>query len=87
MTGFVSKKLMASDKMANKTVVRHWTNPIVNGGWSCWVYPENDKEFVSWMTENCPSSEVIYRYNSGDPMYTVSITEPDEATMFALQWL
>ena len=56
-------------------------------GWYCSVYPENDSDFETWMYENCPTSYCIHRFNSGDPMYTVRITDEMEATLFMLRWL
>jgi len=38
------------------------------------------------MTNNCPGADVAFRLNSGDPMYTVHITDAREATAFALKW-
>lgn len=56
-------------------------------GWYCWVYPENNLEFEQWMAKNCPTADCTYRFNSGNPMYTVSITEDKEATIFQLRWM
>jgi hypothetical protein len=84
------------------TSVNHWqfydgVTPINPGnifgeivpprGWTCWVYPENDQAFEDWMATNCPTAECTHRFNSGDPMYTVNITDDKEATMFQLKWL
>lgn len=82
------------------TTVHHWTfhdgiDPINPGSqwpmvpprsWTCWVYPENDREFEQWMETNCPTAECIHRFNSGDPMYTVRITNDKEAMVFQLRW-
>ena len=54
--------------------------------WTCWAYPDNDREFETWMAEHCPTAECTHRFNSGDPMYTVSITSDQEATIFQLKW-
>lgn len=56
-------------------------------GWYCWVYPQDDYEFVTWMTKNCPSAEVTHRFNNGNPMHTVYISNDLEATVFQLKWL
>jgi len=83
-----------------KTTVHHWkfhngVDPINPGsqwpmvpdrGWTCWVYPENNSEFETWMEENCPTADVTYRFNSGDPMYTVNITSDEECMIFKLRW-
>ena len=56
-------------------------------GWYCWVYPQDDHQFTDWMIINCPTADVIHRFNSGDPMFTVHITDDQEATLFILRWL
>jgi len=88
--------------MRTKTTVHHWSfhdgvTPINSGnqfgeiviprGWSCWVYPEDNQAFEEWMARTCPTAEVIHRFNSGDPMYTVSIVDDTEATVFRLMWI
>ena len=60
---------------------------IPHRGWTCWVYPKDDKKFLQWMAANCPNAECTWRFNSGDPMYTVSIKESSEATLFMLTWM
>lgn len=84
-----------------KVTVHHWefhngVDPINPGsqwpivprrGWTCWVYPANDSEFEKWMAVNCPTAECTHRFNSGDPMYTVSIKDDREATIFQLKWV
>jgi hypothetical protein len=39
------------------------------------------------MYNNCPTADVTHRFNSGDPMSTVHITDDQEATLFTLRWL
>lgn len=56
-------------------------------GWYCWVYPQDDLEFVTWMTKNCPGAKVTHRFNNGNPMHTVYIPDDREATVFQLKWL
>lgn len=56
-------------------------------GWYCSVYPQDDDQFLDWMTLNCPTADVVHRFNSGDPMWTVHITSESEATLFTLRWL
>lgn len=56
-------------------------------GWYCAVYPENETLFTDWMTMNCPTADVVHRFNSGDPMWTVHITSEAEAALFVLRWL
>jgi hypothetical protein len=84
-----------------KTIVDHWKfhngiDPINPGsqwpmvpprGWSCWVYPEDDLEFEQWMIKHCPTADFIPRFNSGDPMWTVNISNDKEATLFQLKWM
>jgi hypothetical protein len=88
-------------RMMQGTKVHHWqfhdgVTPINPGnqfgetvlprGWTCWVYPDDDNEFVEWMNRMCPTADVTHRFNSGDPMYTVNITKDSEATAFRLRW-
>lgn len=56
-------------------------------GWYCWVYPEDDQEFVEWMEKMCPTADCTHRFNSGDPMYTVNIFDDKEAMLFQLRWM
>lgn len=77
----------------SKTSVHHWRyedgadeDLSLSPGWCCWVYPEDDIEFESWMTRMCPTAEICHRFNSGNPMWTVQITDEKEATMFTLMW-
>lgn len=56
-------------------------------GWFCWAYPSDDYEFENWMARCCPTSDFTHRFNSGDPMYTVRITDEKEATLFKLAWV
>lgn len=84
-----------------KTSVQHWqfhngVDPINPGsqwpaipprGWSCWVYPEDDNEFEHWMIKNCPTADWTHRFNSGNPMYTVNISNDKEAMLFQLRWM
>ncbi len=84
-----------------KTSVQHWqfhngVDPINPGsqwpaipprGWSCWVYPEDDNEFEQWMIKNCPTADWTHRFNSGNPMYTVNISNDNEAMLFQLRWM
>ena len=86
---------------AKNTVVHHWefhngVDPINPGsqwpmvperGWTCWVYPQDNREFEDWMSKNCPTADCAHRFNSGDPMYTVKIKDDKEATVFQLKWL
>jgi hypothetical protein len=56
-------------------------------GWYCWVYPEDNFEFKSWMEKNCPTADCTHRFNSGNPMFTVYIKEDQEAVLFQLRWM
>lgn len=55
-------------------------------GWHCWVYCNGHNEFIDWMEINCPTSDCTPRFNSGDPMVTVHITDKHEAMIFALRF-
>jgi hypothetical protein len=39
------------------------------------------------MSRMCPTADCTRRFNSGDPMTTVYISEDSEATAFQLRWL
>jgi hypothetical protein len=85
-----------------KTVVHHWRfedgltipNPDSKWtidppprGWYCWVYANDDDEFREWMARMCPTADCTHRFNSGDPMTTVYISDDAEATAFQLRWM
>jgi hypothetical protein len=55
-------------------------------GWHCWVYCTNHREFLDWMAEHCPGADYTTRFNSGDAMITVNITNKDEAAYFMLNF-
>lgn len=55
-------------------------------GWHCWIYCNDHHEFLNWMTEHCPGADCTPRFNSGDPMVTVHITNKDEAAYFMLNF-
>jgi len=57
-----------------------------NQGWYCWAYPTDNQEFEKWIAQNCPSADIVHRFNSGDPMYTVYIKDEKEAILFELKW-
>ena len=55
-------------------------------GWHCWVYVFDHSAFIRWMETTCPTADCIHRFNSGDPMITVHITDATEAMIFALKF-
>jgi hypothetical protein len=55
-------------------------------GWHCWVYCNDHHEFLTWMEEHCPKADCTTRFNSGNPMITVNITNKDEAAYFMLNF-
>ena len=55
-------------------------------GWHCWVYCKYHDEFLEWMAEHCPTADCTQRFNSGNPMITVNITNKDEAAYFMLNF-
>ena len=55
-------------------------------GYSCCVKTYEHDVFQKWMEKNCPKTEVIYKFNSGDPIYTVYIPDEVEALLFKLKW-
>jgi hypothetical protein len=71
-----------------QTQAASWVNlDPVPAGWYCWCYPSNDREFETWMEQMCPTADVTHRFNSGDPMYTVCITNAEEAMLFRITWM
>ena len=56
-------------------------------GWYCWVYADDQDNFIEWMGKHCPGSDCTFRFNSGDPMIQVYIAEDAEATLFTLRWM
>ena len=87
--------------MAIKTKVHHWRfetgdredsvgnlwkhDPMPRG-WYCWTYPANNHDFEEQMKRMCPTADITFRFNSGDPMYTVYIKDDAEATPFQLMY-
>lgn len=55
-------------------------------GWHCWVYCDDHHEFLHWMETNCPTADCTPRFNSGNPMVTVFITNKNEAAYFKLNF-
>ena len=64
--------------------LREFREEIV--GWHCWVYCDDHHEFIDWMEEHCPGADCTARFNSGNPMVTVNITNKDEAAYFMLNF-
>jgi len=57
-------------------------------GWHCWVYPTDDQDFEEWMKQNMKGEyDCTFRFNSGNPMYTVMIKDDQDATLFKLTWM
>ena len=70
--------VMTNDRVFNEDIV----------GWHCWVYPSNDMDIEKWMEENMIGEyDCTFRFNSGNPMYTVFITNNEDATLFKLTWM
>jgi hypothetical protein len=55
-------------------------------GWHCCVYTNDYDGFFLWMEKHCPRAECISRFNSGDPMITVHISDQEEAAYFKLHF-
>jgi hypothetical protein len=72
---------------------KHEDDPITEyreemAGWHCWVYPGDDIEFTNWMHDNMKEVyECSFRFNSGDPMFTVLIKDDEDASLFKLRWV
>lgn len=57
-------------------------------GWHCWVYPTDEIEFTNWMYDNMKGVyDCTFRFNSGDPMFTVHIVDNEDASLFKLRWM
>lgn len=56
-------------------------------GWHCWVYA-GDVDIEKWMKDRMSGKySCVFRFNSGDPMHTVHITDDEDAVQFKLTWL
>lgn len=57
-------------------------------GWHCHVYPGDYIEFRQWMIDNMKGEyDADFRFNSGDPMYTVFMADDEDASLFKLKWM
>ena len=57
-------------------------------GWHCWAYPSNRQNFEDWMKQNMIKEyDCTFRFNSGDPMFTLTITDAEDAALFKLRWM
>jgi hypothetical protein len=63
-----------------------WKHDPMPRGWYCWAYPADNHNFKEQMKRMCPTADVTFRFNSGDPMYTVYIKDDAEATAFQLMY-
>lgn len=78
-------------------VVQHWRHEdgFINGefrpeikGWHCMFYEYNQTNIEDWMETNMKGEyDCIYRFNSGDPAYFITIKESEDATLFKLTWV
>ena len=72
--------------MKTKTRTRNFEPSRI--GWSCWAYPDDHYEFEQWMKENMTGHySCTRRFNSGNPMNTVHISNDEDATVFKLKWM
>jgi hypothetical protein len=55
-------------------------------GWYCWVFPQDNDDFIGWMNTYCPTADHTFRFNSGNPMHTVYISDDAEAVLFSLKY-
>ena len=57
-------------------------------GWSCWAYAAHiQNEFDEWMENNMKGKyDCTFRFNGGDPMFTIWIEDDEDATLFKLRW-
>ena len=70
---------------SGKVKVRYWSHFTEPDRWYCWVYVYNFN-FARWMERYCPTASYEFRFNSGDPMFTVRIFDEKEALLFQLKW-
>ena len=60
-------------------------------GWFCQVRitdPETEKNFGKWLKKNMIGPyDLTFRFNSGNPYYSVWIKKDEDATLFKLTWL
>ena len=63
-----------------------WKHDPMPRGWYCWTYPADNHNFEEQMKRMCPTADFTFRFNSGDPMYTVYIKDDAEATAFQLMY-
>lgn len=69
----------------------------IDPGWYCWVYMPREtimsdrtdcrNQFEAWVEEFLPSADIAWRFNSGDPMFTLYIADDAEATLFCSRWM
>ena len=85
-------------KVGIKVSVHYWRfcdgeirdNPIMEHqprGWYCWAYTRGHEDFEEWINRFCPTARHTRRFNNGNPMHTVYISDDQEATVFGLKWL
>jgi hypothetical protein len=55
-------------------------------GWYCWVFPQDNDDFIGWMNTYCPTADRTFRFNSGNPMHSVYISDDAEAVLFSLKY-
>lgn len=58
--------------------------------WYYWVYTDGDEklEFIQWCSDHLTVDTIVVpRYNSGNPMVEVTITNEEDQALFKLRWL
>jgi hypothetical protein len=58
-------------------------------GWHCWVFTDKSEHqyFLNWLQLHIRKGyDAQHRFNSGDPMTTLKITDNDEALKFKEYW-
>ena len=71
---------------ANDVVIDYWKHNPKLENWFCWVYVQTDFNFGEWFEKNCPTGDCTFRFNSGNPVYIVTMTDEKEALLFQLKW-
>lgn len=58
--------------------------------WRCHIYESEIPESVDiekWMKENCKTSDIDFRFNSGAPAYFIKIYDTQEFLTFHMTWV
>lgn len=56
--------------------------------WHLICYPDgnNDENLYEWIRTNCPDVDIVWRFNSGDPFWSIKGDNPKDETFILLKW-